>query len=73
MVQGGTVVSVTRQEIEKLAKQFPDGERYEHWLRCPVHDLDALPLTDSGERYCPNCCTLWNSRREMLNQPQKGK
>ena len=58
---------MTREDVENSAKQFPANERYEQWLRCGVHDLTVLPLTDSGERYCPNCCGLWSPQGEMLN------
>ena len=67
----GIIVSMTREEIEKLAKQFSGNERYEQWMRCGRHDWRELPLTDSGEHYCSNCCGLWNSKGEMLNLPQK--
>ena len=29
----------------------------------------ALPRTDSGEHYCPNCCTLWTADGAIKNVP----
>jgi hypothetical protein len=62
---------MTRNDVEKLAAVFPANERYERWLECRTHDLSALPLTDSGERYCETCCCLWSPQGELLNQPHR--
>jgi hypothetical protein len=58
----------TRAEVEKAAHSLGD-RRWNVWVNCGVHDWRALPETDSGERYCPNCWTLWTSDGAILNVP----
>jgi hypothetical protein len=59
----------TREEVEKAAQSFQRDERWLKWTVCGQHPVDSLPVTESGERYCENCCTLWTAAGEMLNQP----
>ena len=58
-----------RADIEKLAQTLSGNERWERLRKCGVHDWQSLPMTDSGEHYCPSCCTLWDSRGQILNLP----
>ena len=68
------VLTMTRDEVEKLARSLDtidNRERYRIWMNCGEHDLNSLPLTNSGERYCPTCCGLWKPNGEMLNVPAR--
>ena len=58
----------TREEIEKAAHVLGDS-RWTLWMKCGVHDWPALPQTDSGEHYCPTCCTLWTVDGAIRNVP----
>jgi hypothetical protein len=65
---------MTRSEVERLAKQqfTDDTERWKIWMNCGVHNCRSLPLTtDSGEHYCPNCCTIWSPDGAIQNIPRK--
>ena len=50
----------TRFEVEKAAHVLGD-DRWNVWMKCGVHNWQALPRTDSGEHYCENCCTIWTA------------
>ena len=56
----------TRDEIEKTAHALGD-ERWEIWMECGVHHGSTLPLTESGEHACPNCCTIWTAEGAIQN------
>src|ERR1700681_1137781 len=50
----------THDEGEKTARVLGD-ERWDISMQCGVHNWQALPRTESGEHYCPNCCTIWTA------------
>ena len=58
----------TRNEVEKAAQSLGD-RRWNVWMKCGVHDWRALPQTDSGEYYCPECWTLWTTDGAILHVP----
>jgi hypothetical protein len=58
----------TRLEIEKASHVLGD-DRWGAWMKCGVHKWQALPQTDSGEHYCPNCCTIWTPDGAIHNVP----
>ena len=59
----------TRHEIEQTAHLLSDEERWDIWMHCGVHNWQTLPTTDSGEHYCPNCCTIWTADGAIKNVP----
>jgi hypothetical protein len=59
----------TRDEIEKAARVLGDDKRWDIWMRCGVHNWQALPTTEAGERYCPNCCAIWTPDGAIKNVP----
>ncbi len=59
----------TRDEIENAAHVLSDEERWDIWMQCGVHTWQSLPLTESGEHYCPNCCTIWTADGAIKNVP----
>ena len=61
---------MTRDEVEKAAHVLGDG-RWNVWIKCGVHNWQALPQTDSGEHYCPHCCTIWTPDGAIRNVPTK--
>jgi hypothetical protein len=60
----------TRQDIEQAAQLLGD-DRWSVWMKCGVHLWQALPWTQSGERYCPNCFTIWTPNGAIQNAPMK--
>ena len=60
----------TRHEIERAAQVLSDEERWDIWMLCGVHNWQTLPRTESGEHYCPNCCTIWTADGAIKNMPQ---
>jgi hypothetical protein len=60
----------TRNEVEKASHVIGD-DRWNVWMKCGVHNWQALPQTDSGEHYCPNCCTIWTTDGAIQNVPMK--
>lgn len=60
----------TRDEVEKAADVLGD-DRWNVWMKCGIHKWQALPQTDSGEHYCPNCCTIWTPDGAIKNVPAK--
>jgi hypothetical protein len=60
-----------RQEIEQTARVLRRAERWDIWMQCGVHNWQALPRTESGEHYCPNCCTIWTTDGTIQNVPRK--
>ena len=60
----------TREEVEKAAHSLGD-ERWSVWMKCFIHTWQALPQTESGEHYCPDCCTLWTSNGAIQNVPTR--
>ena len=60
----------SRENIERLANAL-STRRYSVWKDCEPHDPQKLPLTDSGERYCPTCFSIWTSDGVILNSPKK--
>ena len=50
----------TRNEVEQAGHV---------WMKCGVHNWQALPQTDSGEHYCPNCDTIWTPDGAIHNVP----
>jgi hypothetical protein len=59
----------TRQEVEQTAQALSQDERWNIWMKCGVHHWQSLPVTDSGEHYCPNCYTMWTSDGAIKNVP----
>jgi hypothetical protein len=59
----------TRQQIENTASGLSTEERWRTFLLCGVHSWQALPTTETGEHYCPNCCTLWTPEGAIKNVP----
>ena len=60
----------TPDEVEKAAHVLGD-DRWNVWMKCFVHTWQALPQTDSGEHYWPNCCTMWTADGAIQNVPLK--
>jgi len=60
----------TRDEVEKAAHVLGD-DRWNVWMKCFVHTWQALPQTDSGEHYCPNCYTIWTTDGAIQNVPER--
>jgi hypothetical protein len=60
----------TREEVEQGAENLGD-DRWNVWMRCFIHTWQALPQTDSGEHYCPDCCTIWTADGAIQNVPMK--
>ena len=66
----------TRDEIENTARMLGD-ERWQLWMECGVHNWQALPRIESadwiesGEHYCPNCCTIWTADGSIQDVPTK--
>jgi hypothetical protein len=60
------------EDIENLALALGE-QRYAVWKGCGPHDLQQLPLTHSGERYCPNCYSIWTSDGVILNGPTRAE
>lgn len=60
---------MTRAKVEELASNFT-GNRWKTWRRCGTHLWHRLPLTESGEHFCPVCFTIWNAKGETLNAPK---
>jgi hypothetical protein len=58
----------TRLEIENESHVLGD-DRWRAWMKCGVHNWQTLPQTDSGEHYCPDCCTLWTADGAIQNIP----
>jgi hypothetical protein len=56
----------TRDEVEQAAFDLGE-ERWAIWIDCGVHDLNTLPLTASGEHYCPDCFTIWTADGTIQN------
>ncbi len=57
-------MSYTWQQIERASRVLSEGER---WAKSQ-HDMQALPVTeDTGDHYCPNCCTLSTPGGAALN------
>ena len=56
-------------EVEKSAQALGDN-RWDKWTKCGVHYWQTLPQTDSGDHYCPNCCTIWTHAGAILNRPE---
>jgi hypothetical protein len=44
-------------------------ERWDIWMQCGVHKWQTLPRAESGEHYCPNCCTIWTADGAIKNVP----
>jgi hypothetical protein len=59
----------TRHELEKAARALSDEERWDIWMHCGVHNWQTLPVTESGEHYCPNCRTIWTADGAIKNVP----
>ncbi len=59
----------TLQEIEKAARMMNDGERWAIWNGCGAHRWTTLRQVVSGERYCPDCCTIWTPDGAIDNAP----
>ena len=59
----------TRQQVEKTASGLSDEERWHIFVQCGVHNWQALPTTETGEHYCPNCCTIWTADGAIKNVP----
>ena len=50
---------MTRHNVEKGAQAlYASGDRWRIWMNCGTHIVASLPTTESGEQYCPSCCTL---------------
>ena len=60
----------TRDEVEKAAHVLGD-DRWNVWMKCGAHNWQVLPQTDSGEHYCPNCCTIRTHAGAILNTPER--
>jgi hypothetical protein len=59
-----------RTEIERTASGLAD-ERWQLWMACGVHPWQTLPRTDTGDYYCPNCCTIWTPDGAIRNIPER--
>jgi hypothetical protein len=59
----------TRHEIETAANSMSAEERWRMFLLCGVHNWQTLPTTETGEHYCPNCCTIWTADGAIKNVP----
>jgi hypothetical protein len=59
----------TRLEIESIG----GDDRWGAWMKCGVHSWQTLPRTESGEHYCPHCCTLWTAEGAIQNIPAPSK
>ena len=67
----GLTRPMTRHHIEKMARDLAD-RRYELWIKCGAHNWATLLTTqDTGEHYCVTCLTLFSSKGEPINAPQK--
>jgi hypothetical protein len=68
----GGVMAYTREQVERASRVLSDDERWSKWVACPQHDVPALPVTeDTGDHYCPNCCTLFTPGGAALNAPHQ--
>jgi len=56
----------TNQDVEKTARAL-GHERWDIWTECGVHAWRALPRTESGDHFCPNCCTVWMAEGAITN------
>lgn len=61
----------TRKEIARLAARMTKSDRWKVFLACPEHKSRELPMTSTGEHYCPHCCTLWTAEGRILNAPER--
>ena len=55
----------------KTAADVLGGDRWKIWMKCGLHDWQALPQTDSDEYYCPQCYTLWTADGAIKNIPDR--
>ena len=60
----------TFHEVETAARALGDT-RWDKWTKCGVHNWQTLPQTESGEHYCPNCCTIRTHAGTILNRPER--
>jgi hypothetical protein len=58
----------TRVEVQQASDRLGDV-RWSAWMQCGLHNWQALPQTDSGEHYCPNCYTIWSPDGAIHNVP----
>jgi hypothetical protein len=59
----------SRLDVEKASHVLGDA-RWDVWMKCGAHQWQALPQTDSGEHYCPQCYTLWTADGAIQNVPE---
>ncbi len=61
---------MTIDEVKKAADAL-GADRWMIWMKCGLHDWGALPQTDSGEHYCPQCYTLWTADGAIKSIPDR--
>jgi hypothetical protein len=67
---GGT--GMTRADVEQAAAVFVANERRRIWELCGTHAWRTLPTTtDTGDHYCPQCCSIFDATGALLNEPHK--
>jgi hypothetical protein len=64
----------SKRTVVEAAAEALGYARVRIWLQCPVHHPETLPRTsDTGEPFCPVCCTVFSEDGLMLNPPERAE